>query len=97
MKIEKNIQLPTQYAALTETEKMDTTGGSAAETAAKVVIALGVSGALVCVAGAAAYGILGGTFGFIKNSMSWGKNFINSSMAAGEKLLHDLMGISPLN
>lgn len=99
--MEKKINLPARYAAMTENEKMDTVGGSAAETAARVAIALSVSGVLVCVAGAAAHNVIDGTIawgkGFIGASMNWGKNFIQNSMASGEKLLHGLMGISPLN
>lgn len=102
MMIEKNIKLPAGYAAMTENEKLETIGDGAAETAVKAVVALGVSGALTCVAGAAAYGILQvfnptGWNKFLESSMSWGKNFIEGSMAAGENLLHKWMGISPLN
>lgn len=102
MKIEKNIKLPAGYAAMTENEQLDTIGGGAAETAVKAAVALGVSGALVCVGGAAAYGILQvfnptAWKNFLEGSMSWGKNFIEGSMAAGESFLHKLMGISPLN
>lgn len=102
MKNEKNIQLPAGYAAMTENEQLDTIGGGAAETAVKAVIAVGVSGALACVAGAAAYGILQ-VFNptvwnkLLDGTMSWGKNFIEGSMAAGESFLHKWMGISPLN
>lgn len=102
MMTEKNIKLPAGYAAMTENEQLEAIGGGAAETAVKAVIAIGVSGALACVAGAAAYGILQvfnptGWNKFLEGSMNWGKSFIEGSMVAGENLLHKLMGISPLN
>lgn len=102
MMIEKKIQLPANCVVMNETEQMETVGGSAAETAVKAVIAVGVSGALACAAGAAAYAVLQ-VFNpkvwdnFLEGTMTWGKNFIDGSMAAGENFLHKLMGISPLN
>lgn len=89
---EMNVKFPTNYDLLAECEKMEVMGGSVAESAAKTIIALGVSGLL-----------LGGGIAFAKNAdsiiqgaMTWGKNFIDGSMAWGESFLQKLMGISPL-
>lgn len=96
----KNLNLPANYAMLNENEKMDTTGGSAAETAVKAVIAIGGAVALTGVAAVAAKGILsifGGNPGqWIQDSINGGKNFIDGSLNAGRNLLNKLMGVSPL-
>lgn len=96
----KNLNLPANCAMMNENEMLDTTGGSAAETAVKAVIAIGGAVALTGVAAVAAKGILsifGGNPGqWIQDSINSGKNFIDGSLNAGRNLLNKLMGVSPL-
>lgn len=89
---EMNVKFPTNYDLVSECEKMEIMGGSVAESAAKTIIALGVSALAL-----SAVGVFAKNAGsIIEGSMTWGKNFIDSSMAWGENFLHKLMGISPL-
>ena len=94
-----NLNLPANCAMMNETEKMDTVGGAAAETAAKAVVAIGGAAVLTGVAVVAARGILsifGNPAQWIQDSINSGKNFIDSSMAAGADFLNRLMGIVQL-
>ena len=94
------LNMPQNFAPLTEEEKMDTIGGSAAQTAVKAVAAIGGALGLTAVAGVAAKGILsifgGNPSQWIQDSMTAGKNFIDGSMEAGRRFLNKLMGISLL-
>lgn len=83
---------------MTEDEAMNTLGGGdALETAGKVVVAVGVSGILLCVVGVAARGILNffhpnGVDGAVSDSVSAGGNFIQNAVNAGQNFLDRLMG-----
>lgn len=90
---EMNVKFPANCDLLSECEKMETVGGSVAESAVKTVIALGVSGLALCAMGTFAKN----ADSIIQGSITWGQNFIDSSMAWGERFLQKLMGISPLN
>ena len=95
------MKLPANCAGLNENEKLDTIGGSAVETAAKAVIAIGGAVALTGVAAVAAAGVLS-IFNpnfykdLIGDSMTAGKNFIGGAVDAGQNFLNKLMGISQL-
>ena len=95
-----NMKLPANCAMMTENEKMDTIGGTTAETALKAVVAVGGAAALTGVAVVAAKGVLsifGGNPGqWIQDSMTAGKNFIDASINAGQNFLNRLMGIAQL-
>ena len=92
------MKFPANYAKLTEEETMNTLGGGdALETAGKAVIAIGVSGVLLCVAGVAARGILNvfhpnGVEGAVADSVNAGGNFIQNAVSAGQNFLDRLMG-----
>jgi len=98
MNTEKNLNLPASCTFLSEDEAMNTIGGGdALETAGKAVVAVGVAGALLVVAGVAARGILGifhprGVEGAIEDSVNGGKNFIDNAVNAGQNFLNNLMG-----
>lgn len=97
----KKLNLPENFALLSDAEQMDTVGGSAAETAVKAVVAIGGAAALTGVAAVAAKGVLGILGGrdweqIISGSIEGGKNFIEGSMEAGRNFLNKLMGISLL-
>ena len=72
-------------------------GGDVLETAGKAVVAVGVAGALLVVAGVAARGILGifhprGVEGAIEDSINGGQNFIDGVVEKGQNFLDNLMG-----
>lgn len=95
------MKFPETYATLTENEKMDAVGGSAAETAVKAVVAIGGAAVLTGVAAVAARGVLSifspnNWEGIINGSIEGGKNFIEGSMNAGRDFLNKLMGIDLL-
>ena len=94
------LNLPATFAMLSENEKMDTVGGSAAETAVKAVVAIGGAAVLTGVAAVAAKGILsifgGNPSQWIQDSINGGKNFIEGAVNAGQNFLNKLMGISQL-
>ena len=94
-----NLNLPASFAAMNETEKLETVGGSTAETAVKAVIAIGGAAVLTGVAAVAAAGVLsifGNPVQWIQNSVNGGKNFIDGAVNAGQDFLNRLMGISQL-
>ncbi len=97
MKTNDTIKLPANCTALTSQEQREATGGASAETVVKAVVALGVSGALLCVAGVAAGGILGlfrgqgGLGAAIQDSMDRGRAFIDGALEAGRSLLDQLL------
>lgn len=97
MKINDTIKLPANCTALTSPEQREVTGGASAETVVKAVVALGVSGALLCVAGVAAGSVLGlfrgqgGLGAAIQDSMDRGRAFIDGALEAGRSLLDQLL------
>lgn len=97
MKINDTIKLPANCTALTSQEQREATGGASAETVVKAVVALGVSGALLCVAGVAAGSVLGlfrgqgGLGAAIQDSMDRGRAFIDGALEAGHSLLDQLL------
>ena len=97
MKTNDTIKLPANCTALTSQEQREVTGGASAETAVKAVVALGVSGALLCVAGVAAGSVLGlfrgqgGLGAAIQDSMDRGRAFIDGALEAGRSLLDQLL------
>ena len=92
-----NMKLPANCAMMNDTEKMDTIGGGAAETAVKAVVAIGGAVALTSVAATAVSVLFSGNpFGWIQDSMTAGKNFIDGAVNAGADFLNRLMGISQL-
>lgn len=97
MKTNDTIRLPANCTALTSQEQREATGGASAETVVKAVVALGVSGALLCVAGVAAGGVLGlfrgqgGLGAAIQDSMDRGRAFIDGALEAGRSLLDQLL------
>lgn len=97
MKTNDTIKLPANCTALTSQEQREATGGASAETVVKAVVALGVSGALLCVAGVAAGGVLGlfrgqgGLGAAIQDSMDRGRAFIDGALEAGRSLLDQLL------
>lgn len=93
MKTNDTIKLPANCTALTSPEQREATGGASAETVVKAVVALGVSGALLCAAGVAAGSVLG-LFrgqGAIQDSMDRGRAFIDGALEAGRSLLDQLL------
>lgn len=92
------IKFPASCAPLTEEEAMNTPGGGdTLETVGKAVIAVGVSGVLLCVAGVAARGILSifhpnGVEGAVSDSVQAGNSFIQNSVNSGQNFLNRLMG-----
>lgn len=96
MNAKQNLNLPADCTLLTEDEMLSATGGTAVETIAKAVVAVGVSAALLVVGGIAARGILsifGGVSSAIDSSVSAGSNFIDSALASGQNFLDNLMGL----
>lgn len=97
MKRNKTIQLPAACTTLTSRELAETTGGAAAETAVKTVVAVGVGAALLCVGGVAAAGILnlfggeGGLGAVIDRSLERGGVFVRNAVEAGRSLLGSLL------
>lgn len=97
MKTNDTIKLPANCTALTSQEQRKATGGASAETVVKAVVALGVSGALLCVAGVAAGSVLGlfrgqgGLGAAIQDSMDRGRAFIDGALEAGRSLLDQLL------
>ena len=97
MKYNETMKLPANYTALTRSEQAEATGGAAADTAVKAVVAVGVSAALVCVAGVAAAGILslfggeGGLGAVIDRSLERGGAFVRNAVEAGRSLLDALL------
>ena len=97
MKINDTIKLPANCTALTSPEQREATGGASAETVVKAVVALGVSGALLCAAGVAAGSVLGlfrgqgGLGAAIQDSMDRGRAFIDGALEAGRSLLDQLL------
>ena len=97
MKTNDTIKLPANCTALTSQEQREATGGASAETVVTVVVALGVSGALLCVAGVAAGSVLGlfrgqgGLGAAIQDSMDRGRAFIDGALEAGRSLLDQLL------
>lgn len=97
MKINDTIKLPVNCTALTSQEQREATGGASTETVVKAVVALGVSGALLCVAGVAAGSVLGlfrgqgGLGAAIQDSMDRGRAFIDGALEAGRSLLDQLL------
>lgn len=97
MKTNDTIKLPANCTALTSQEQREATGGASAETVVKAVVALGVSGALLCVAGVAAGSVLGlfrgqgGLEAAIQDSMDRGRAFIDGALEAGRSLLDQLL------
>lgn len=92
-----NLKLPADCAMMSEDEMMYTEGGNALTIAAKAVVAVGVSGVLLCVAGVAARGILSifnpaGLNGAISDSVNAGNSFIQNALSSGEAFLNKLMG-----
>lgn len=92
-----NMKLPANCEMMNDDEMMNVSGGSAIETAFKAVVAVGVSGVLLCVAGVAARGILSifnpnGVEGTISDSVNAGSNFIQGALDAGQDFLDGLMG-----
>lgn len=77
------LKLPASCTLMTEEELRSIHGGTALETAAKAVLAVGVSAGLVIVAGAAAAGILS-----IFRPSFW-QDLIDRSQTAGKKLIED--------
>ena len=98
MNTEKNLNLPSSCTFLSEEETMNTIGGGdTLETAGKAVVAVGVAGALLVVAGVAARGILSvfhprGVEGAIEDSVNGGQNFIDGAVEKGQNFLDNLMG-----
>ncbi|MGN0662277.1 MAG: hypothetical protein ACI4LE_03930 [Faecalibacterium sp.] len=94
MKDNTKMRFPADCALLTEAEQKETVGGSAVETVVKAVVAVGVAGALLCVAGAAVQGILSffGGGSVIEDAVNAGKNFIDDALYSGQKFLDGLMG-----
>lgn len=91
------LTLPASFTSMTADEAQNTLGGGALETAGKAVVAVGVAGALLFAAGAAAHGILNifhprGVEGAISDSVSAGGSFIQNSVNAGRNFLDKLMG-----
>ena len=88
-----NLKLPKDCAMMNEDEMLYTEGGNALTIAAKAVVAIGVSGALVYVAAVAARGILS-IFNpnVIAGGINAGNNFIQNSLSSGEAFLNNLMG-----
>lgn len=95
MNTNRNLKLPARFAGLTAEEQRAAGGGSAVETAVKAVVAVGVSGALLCVAAVAAKGILGvfnpGSDSLIGNAIRAGQSFIDNALDAGRSLLDSLL------
>ena len=97
MKYNETMKLPANYTALTRSEQAEATGGAAADTAVKAVVAVGVSAALLCVAGVAAAGILslfggeGGLGAVIDRSLERGGAFGRNAVEAGRSLLDALL------
>lgn len=91
MNAKQNLNLPADCTLLTEDEMLSATGGTAVETIAKAVVAVGVSAALLVVGGIAARGILS-IFGGV-SSVSAGSNFIDIALASGQNFLDNLMGL----
>lgn len=97
MKCNETMKLPANYTALTRSEQAEATGGAAADTAVKAVVAVGVSAALLCVAGVAAAGILslfggeGGLGAVIDRSLERGGAFVRNAVEAGRSLLGSLL------
>jgi len=92
-----NLKLPASCTRMTADEAQNTLGGGALETAGKAVVAVGVAGALLIVAGTAARGILNifhpkGVEGAIADSINAGSSFIQNSVNAGRNFLDHLMG-----
>lgn len=86
------LKLPASCTLMTEEELRSIHGGTALETAAKAVLAVGVSAGLVIVAGAAAAGILSifrPSFwqDLIDRSQTAGKNLIEDSVETGKPFL----------
>lgn len=86
------LKLPASCTLMTEEELRSIHGGTALETAAKAVLAVGVSAGLVIVAGAAAAGILSifrPSFwqDLIDRSQTAGKNLIDDSVETGKTFL----------
>lgn len=77
------LKLPASCTLMTEEELRSIHGGTALETAAKAVLAVGVSAGLVIVAGAAAAGILS-----IFRPSFW-QDLIDRSQTAGKNLMED--------
>lgn len=90
-----DLKLPAMCSALDQQELQAVQGGSSLETAAKAVLAIGVSAGLVVVAGVAAVGILQ-VFNpqlwksCIEGSMAWGKGWIDHSVEEGQKALDNM-------
>ena len=97
MKYNETMKLPANYTALTRSEQAEATGGAAADAAVKAVVAVGVSAALLCVAGVAAAGILslfggeGGLGAVIDRSLERGGAFVRNAVEAGRSLLDALL------
>lgn len=93
-----NIKLPAVCTMMTEDETMNTLGGGdTMETVGKAIVAVGVAGVLLCVAGVAARNILNifhpnGIDGVVSDSVSAGGNFIQGAVNAGQNFLDSLMG-----
>ena len=91
-----NMKLPANCEMMNDDEMMNVSGGGAAETAVKAVVAIGGALALTGVAAVAAKGILsifGGDPGqWIQDSINGGKNFIDGSLNVGQNFLNKLMG-----
>ena len=92
-----NMKLPANCEMMSDDEMMNVSGGSALETAVKAVVAVGGAGILLCVATAAARGILSifnpnGLDGAISDSVNAGSNFIQGALDAGQNFLDGLMG-----
>lgn len=86
------LKLPASCTLMTEEELRSIHGGTTLETAAKAVLAVGVSAGLVIVAGAAAAGILSifrPSFwpDLIDRSQTAGKNLIEDSVETGKTFL----------
>lgn len=91
-----NMKLPVNCEMMNDDEMMNVSGGGAAETAVKAVVAIGGALALTGVAAVAAKGILsifsGNPGQWIQDSVNGGKNFIDGSLNAGQNFLNKLMG-----
>lgn len=98
MNAKQTIHFPADYALMTKEELAGTIGGTAAETAAKAVVAVG-GAAILLVAGSLAareilsiFGGKGGLASVIEASVRAGQEFIEGALSSGQDFLNALMG-----
>lgn len=98
MNAKQTTHFPADYALMTKEELAVTTGGTAAETAAKAVVAVGGAAILLVAGSLAARGILsifggkGGLASVIEASVRAGQEFIEGALSSGQDFLNALMG-----